>query len=388
MSAPHVYIENSADGTDKVHIEKDNAIFLSNTFYEIGNKHYEKKKIPEAIQSFENALLVAQLGLKLFKNANTSEPIELILTLRDAYGALGVTYLSFGQKADSFEHFKQCVKIQETLKRNDTGANTYFFHYAMLLFETKRFDEANVYVEKCLKSMHARLGDLNSCLYVTVYQYVGNFYYYQQHHEDQCLDFCKKANYIVLQIQKHKKCQDSGCKDCAEVAGPENVADTHANLAHILAKLQKHDEALQEFIKVFEIRAQHKLPLKDVMEHLIKNGRQNPKFTAALQQLHQKYQDAQKAAKTALVRHSSESACATCLRTSNLLLCSQCRTVRYCSPECQKMDWAAHKPLCSAKKAAREEERKMQELQKQKQEQELQKQKLQEDNDADPTNDD
>lgn len=28
--------------------------------------------------------------------------------------------------------------------------------------------------------------------------------------------------------------------------------------------------------------------------------------------------------------------------------CSGCKAVRYCSPECQRSAWKAHKPLCSA----------------------------------------
>ena len=27
--------------------------------------------------------------------------------------------------------------------------------------------------------------------------------------------------------------------------------------------------------------------------------------------------------------------------------CSRCRTIKYCSPECQKKDWPKHKPICA-----------------------------------------
>ena len=94
-------------------------------------------------------------------------------------------------------------------------------------------------------------------------------------------------------------------------------------------------------------------------------------------------QQAAKAAQTALVRHTSEMACATCQRTGvKLLLCSQCFSVRYCSIECQKMDWAAaHKPRCLAiVKEKKAQEQREKELLQQQQQQE-------EDNDADPTND-
>jgi radical SAM protein with 4Fe4S-binding SPASM domain len=29
-------------------------------------------------------------------------------------------------------------------------------------------------------------------------------------------------------------------------------------------------------------------------------------------------------------------------------VCSRCQAVRYCSRECQRTDWKAHKPVCTA----------------------------------------
>ena len=29
-------------------------------------------------------------------------------------------------------------------------------------------------------------------------------------------------------------------------------------------------------------------------------------------------------------------------------MCGRCEAVRYCSRECQRMDWKAHKPVCTA----------------------------------------
>lgn len=37
-----------------------------------------------------------------------------------------------------------------------------------------------------------------------------------------------------------------------------------------------------------------------------------------------------------------------------LLRCSRCKKVRYCSPECQKRDWKRHKVGCVAAAAASE----------------------------------
>lgn len=39
--------------------------------------------------------------------------------------------------------------------------------------------------------------------------------------------------------------------------------------------------------------------------------------------------------------------CASCsLEKTNLLKCSRCKSVVYCSKECQKLHWKAHKPIC------------------------------------------
>ena len=39
--------------------------------------------------------------------------------------------------------------------------------------------------------------------------------------------------------------------------------------------------------------------------------------------------------------------CASCsLEKTNLLKCSRCKSVFYCSKECQKLHWKAHKPIC------------------------------------------
>ena len=47
------------------------------------------------------------------------------------------------------------------------------------------------------------------------------------------------------------------------------------------------------------------------------------------------------------VRSPMPLACANCgLGGAGLKKCARCRTVRYCSEECQKKDWAAHKAAC------------------------------------------
>ncbi len=44
------------------------------------------------------------------------------------------------------------------------------------------------------------------------------------------------------------------------------------------------------------------------------------------------------------------SACRNCLKpVINLKRCSACKTVSYCSVECQRADWPSHKPSCVAK---------------------------------------
>jgi ankyrin repeat protein len=45
--------------------------------------------------------------------------------------------------------------------------------------------------------------------------------------------------------------------------------------------------------------------------------------------------------------------CASCMKTAAtvmLLRCSKCRAVHYCSKECQKVDWSAHKRVCAAQR--------------------------------------
>ena len=46
----------------------------------------------------------------------------------------------------------------------------------------------------------------------------------------------------------------------------------------------------------------------------------------------------------------SGSRCGTCFKTpksSNLLLCSKCKSIQYCSASCQRADWPQHKSECS-----------------------------------------
>ncbi|KIV99185.1 uncharacterized protein PV09_09138 [Verruconis gallopava] len=43
----------------------------------------------------------------------------------------------------------------------------------------------------------------------------------------------------------------------------------------------------------------------------------------------------------------SDNCCAVCSKTTDLLKCGKCRSIQYCSKECQKKDWkTAHKALC------------------------------------------
>mmetsp|Transcript_7250 Transcript_7250/g.17760 ORF Transcript_7250/g.17760 Transcript_7250/m.17760 type:complete len:354 (+) Transcript_7250:173-1234(+) len=45
--------------------------------------------------------------------------------------------------------------------------------------------------------------------------------------------------------------------------------------------------------------------------------------------------------------------CIVCFKSGNdMLMCSRCRSTAYCSRDCQKADWRAHKPSCKAPAAA------------------------------------
>ncbi|MDR3646023.1 MAG: zinc finger MYND domain-containing protein [Candidatus Babeliales bacterium] len=52
---------------------------------------------------------------------------------------------------------------------------------------------------------------------------------------------------------------------------------------------------------------------------------------------------------------NSEKSCDTCFNSKNLKLCTGCRSVSYCSQECQKSDWSNHKAVCKAVKSKIEE---------------------------------
>ena len=41
-------------------------------------------------------------------------------------------------------------------------------------------------------------------------------------------------------------------------------------------------------------------------------------------------------------------AAAGCASNEASSMCSRCLAVRYCSRECQRTDWKAHKPVCTA----------------------------------------
>jgi TPR repeat protein len=55
------------------------------------------------------------------------------------------------------------------------------------------------------------------------------------------------------------------------------------------------------------------------------------------------------------VRHVCASvSCATAEKYDADRVCSGCRSVFYCSPECQRADWKGHKPACKVATAERE----------------------------------
>jgi hypothetical protein len=55
------------------------------------------------------------------------------------------------------------------------------------------------------------------------------------------------------------------------------------------------------------------------------------------------------------VRHVCASiSCATAENYDADSLCAGCRSVYYCSPECQRANWKGHKPACKVATAERE----------------------------------
>ncbi len=51
-----------------------------------------------------------------------------------------------------------------------------------------------------------------------------------------------------------------------------------------------------------------------------------------------------------------ETLCATCRAGGKLRRCAGCKAIRYCSSECQKIAWPAHKPQCRAQAAKNQAE--------------------------------
>lgn len=49
-------------------------------------------------------------------------------------------------------------------------------------------------------------------------------------------------------------------------------------------------------------------------------------------------------------------ACAICKTTSHLQRCTMCKSIKYCSKECQKKDWKAHKVVCASLRDSKEED--------------------------------
>jgi MYND finger len=45
-------------------------------------------------------------------------------------------------------------------------------------------------------------------------------------------------------------------------------------------------------------------------------------------------------------------ACQVCGKTSSLMNCKRCKSVAYCSADCQRRDWKTHKPTCQRKEFA------------------------------------
>jgi len=41
--------------------------------------------------------------------------------------------------------------------------------------------------------------------------------------------------------------------------------------------------------------------------------------------------------------------CRVCAKDDAAFMCSKCRKVRYCSAECQKLNWPTHKDSCNLK---------------------------------------
>jgi MYND finger len=60
----------------------------------------------------------------------------------------------------------------------------------------------------------------------------------------------------------------------------------------------------------------------------------------------------QPATSTAAAANNMTDSCNTCGKTSSLMNCKRCKSVAYCSADCQRLDWKTHKPSCQRKEFA------------------------------------
>lgn len=122
-----------------------------------------------------------------------------------------------------------------------------------------------------------------------------------------------------------------------------SIAITQNELGRVLRKLGKLDEALELIQKAFEMREAF-----DVKAGITTATRDGNYSRDELAKVYEAMGDCAKALET---REPGKRICSNegcnVLEYKELLGCSRCKCVFYCSRHCQKKDWKArHKPLC------------------------------------------
>ncbi len=109
-------------------------------------------------------------------------------------------------------------------------------------------------------------------------------------------------------------------------------------------------DSMKEFVKVM---VQQRV---DAQQQMMANlERERKEKGLSPEETQKQYEERTKAHFKGIRRDIRLMSCVTCAKEDRdlLKLCSRCQNVYYCSHECQKADWKAHKSLCSRAVASR-----------------------------------
>mmetsp|Transcript_7028 Transcript_7028/g.11092 ORF Transcript_7028/g.11092 Transcript_7028/m.11092 type:complete len:287 (+) Transcript_7028:854-1714(+) len=239
------------------------------------------------MQQYNKAIELGLEGLVLYEKLFPKDPrtAALLTTLGHAYTHLGKFELAFDACSRAVE-----INI-EASGYNSTESSGSMFSLAELYVKSGRYDEAILTYKRAISSLSNRTPDVFmisplqrlSCLYFSL------------HMHDEAKQYGEEA------LDATKRCGGSDSYKSVLVASCQSI----------LIEIYKRKGLLKE---AAALRRQGPHGLVD------------PTFLSNV--------------------------CAACFQSTDdigkrLLKCSVCRVVRYCSKECQKVDWARHKRFCT-----------------------------------------